>query len=195
MTNEELKKIDATFRASPKTINAHISVMESRDNTCRRALQAIRFECVCGTLRIISTNGRVMIVTETRIDNGGTPDFKFCVHALPKINAKRADIDSGGDAMIAVRDGLLSTGNLLTRITSGQDYPNWSSVMSSSLEPETSWKSLDPKWYALAVRLVGDAHMRPKRVVGSAYSPAYFEAKNETEHNTVVLMPLRTLED
>lgn len=188
MTMEEIKKIDATFDVSISTINAHINLMNSSENTWRSALQQIKFECVRGELRIISTNGLVMLVTETHTTGGETADFEFAVKHLGKVNRKIAWFNGWG-AMFAIKDGLISTGDLIARIVTGDGFPAWRSVIPGSYEPETTWRILCPKRYAFAIKVVGDENMSPKRGHGTEYGPVFFQSEKFGEKNTVAVMP------
>lgn len=188
MTMEEIRKIDATFNVSVGTINAHISLMNSSENIWRSALQQIKFECVGGLLRIISTNGQVMLVTETHTTGGKSSDFEFAVKHLGKVNKKFAMCNSF-EVMFAVKDGLISTGDLIARIGTGDGYPAWRAVIPGSYEPETAWRVLCPKRYAFAIKVVGDENMLPKRGHGTEGGPVFFQSEKLGETNTVAVMP------
>lgn len=188
MTMEEIRKIDATFNVGIGTINAHIDLMNSSENIWRPALQQIKFECVGYKLRIISTNGQVMLMTETLTTGGKTADFEFAVKHLGRVNRKFA-MYNGFEAMFVVKDGLISTGDLIARIGTGDEYPAWRSVIPGSYEPETTWRVLCPKRYAFAIKVVGNENMCPKRGYGTEGGPVFFQSEKLGETNTVAVMP------
>jgi len=191
-------EINATFSVAINTINAHIALAES--NFDSPAVKYVHFEREGDILRIISTNGRVLLLTQTEtICNLPTPaeNFNFDVRGMMKVSAKRAM--TLGDAQVAlftINDGLLQSGDVIAKVTESK-FPEWRKVVTtpSNLEPETAWRSLNPKYYALALKFTDDDNGKAKRKRGEENGPVYFVGESKKgafqEANMAAVMPLR----
>ena len=194
----EAKEITATFEVAMSTINQHVALAASSHGTGRAALEYVHFEIEGDRVHIVSTDGRVMLHTDAR-SNGGIAErsIAFDVRAMPKASAKKAMMGAESDVIFTVKDGVIFSGDIVARVTTGIDYPTWRDVIPvrSRLERETSWKALNPKYCALALKFVGGGgYARPYRVTGAENSPVVFlnTPTDTDELNTAVVMPIRT---
>ena len=192
------KEITATFQVAIPTINHHIALAESNVGGGRPALTYVHFEIENDRVHIVTTNGRVMLHTEVKSGDGFVEaPTTFDVRAMPRITAKKADTTcSKSLALFVVRDGLISTGLILARICVDVGFPKWRQTLPgrACMERETAWRSLDPKYYALAQKFAGrDNYATAHCVQGQTHGPVVFFnlLADEGEMNTAVVMPLR----
>lgn len=188
---EKAKTIDATFSVAINTINAHAALVKTSQRLNYPSLSAILFECQGGTLRIVSTNRKMMIVTEAQLIDG-SPEFSFTVRSLPRVSAKTTDLGGPCRAKFHVAEGLLGSGEILARIQPATQFPAWRRVipMRSNLEPETRWRSLCPKLGAIALKVVGyENYSRPLRAIGSDDGCVFFCGDSEGDANTIAILP------
>lgn len=189
----DTKEIAISFGVMAKTINAHIALAEK--NTDRLSINCVHFECADGVLHIVSTNGRVMLHTTTT-PGDLSASFAFDVRGMVKVNAKRAVV-TDGVAQFAVAGGFLRSGDLIAEIAD-RDFPAWRAVIPqgmAGLERETEWRTIDPRYYVLAVNFVGVDNCRPFRVAGATDGAVIFAGENcdggFQESNMAAVMPLR----
>lgn len=189
----DTKEIATSFGVTAKTINAHIALAEK--STDRPSLNCVHFECADGVLHIVSTNGRVMLHTTTT-PGDLSASFAFDVRGMVKVNAKRALV-TDGVAQFAVTGGFLRSGDLIAEIAD-RGFPAWRAAIPQGmigLESETEWRTIDPKYYALAVNFVGADNCHPFRVAGATDGAVIFAGENCVsgfqEANMAAVMPLR----
>lgn len=189
----DTKEIATSFGVTAKTINAHIALAEK--SVDRPSLNCVHFECADGVLHIVSTNSRVMLHTTTT-PGDLSASFAFDVRGMVKVNAKRALV-TDGVAQFAVTGGFLRSGDLIAEIAD-RGFPAWRAAIPQGmgrLESETEWRTIDPKYYALAVNFVGINNCRPFRVAGTTDGAVIFVGENcgngVEEYNMAAVMPLR----
>ena len=189
----DTKEIATSFSVMAQTINAHIALAEKAAD--RPSCNCVHFECADGVLHIVSTNGKVMLHTTTT-PGDLSASFAFDVRAMVKVNAKRAVV-TDGVAQFAVAGGFLRSGDLIAEIAD-RGFPAWRAAIPQGmdrLESETEWRTLDPKYYALAVNFVGVDNCRPFRVAGATDGAVIFAGENCVsgfqEANMAAVMPLR----
>ena len=192
------KEITATFQVAIPTINHHIALAESNVGGGRPALAYVHFEIENDRVHIVTTDGRVMLHTEVQSGDGLAKEpISFDIRAMPRITAKKAATAATGSiALFVVKDGLISSGDIVARIAVDIGFPKWRATLPgrACLERETAWRSLDPKYYALAQKFAGrDSYATAHCVKGQTYSPVvFFSAPADGgEMNTAVVMPLR----
>ena len=193
------KEINATFQVAIPTINHHIALAESNVGGGRPALVYVHFEIERDRVHIVTTNGRVMLHTEVKSGDGFVDEpIAFDVRAMPRVTPKKAvlTVDESPAALFVVKDGLITSGDILARIAVDVGYPKWRQTLPgrACLERETAWRSLDPKYYALAQKFAGrDNYATAHCVHGQTGGPVVFynTLADEGELNTAVVMPLR----
>lgn len=194
----DAKEITATFKVAIPTINQHIALAESNIGCKRRALAYVHFEIENDRVHIVTSNGCVILHTEVQSYGGIAKEpIAFDVCAMPRITAKKAaTVAKKSIAFFDVKDGLISSGYTVARIAVDVDFPPWRKILPNHacLERETAWRSLNPKYYALAQKFAGrDNYASVHRIQGDAHSPVVFfnTPIGEGELNTAVVMPLR----
>jgi hypothetical protein len=193
------KEITATFQVAIPTINHHIALAESNVGGGRRALAFVHFEVENDRVHIVTTDGRVLLHTEVQSGDGLVKEpIAFDVRAMPRITAKKADVTAGEKSLacFVVKDGIITSGDIMARICVDIGFPKWRQTLPcrACLERETAWRSLDPKYYALAQKFAGrDNYATAHCVQGDAHGPVVFYniLADEGEMNTAVVMPLR----
>lgn len=192
------KEITATFQVAIPTINHHIALAESNVGGSRPALAYVHFEIENDRVHIVTCDGRVLLHTEVQSGDGLVKDpITFDVRAMPRITAKKAMTTAdGSSALFAVQDGLIISGDIVARIAVDVGFPKWRHTLPNRacLERETAWRSLDPKYYALAQKFAGrDNYATAHCVQGDEHGPVvFFNLLADTgELNTAVVMPLR----
>ena len=193
------KEITATFQVAIPTINHHIALAESNVGGGRPALAYVHFEIERDRAHIVTINGHVMLHTEVKSGDGFVEaPTAFDVRAMPRITAKKADISvtESTAALFVVKDGLITSGDIMARIAVDIGFPKWREVLPgrACMERETAWRSLDPKYYALAQKFAGrDNYATAHCIQGDAHGPVVFfnVLADEGELNTAVVMPLR----
>jgi hypothetical protein len=128
---------------------------ESNVGGGRPALAYVHFEIERDRVHIVTTDGRALLHTEVPSSEGLIKaPIAFDVRAMPRITAKKADVTVGGKSLacFVVKDGLITSGDIVARISVDVGFPKWRQTFPSHacLERETAWRSLDPKYYALA---------------------------------------------
>ena len=191
------KEITATFQVAIPTINHHIALAKSNVGSGCPALAYVHFEIENDRVHIVSTNGRVLLHTEVRSDNGVAKEpMAFDVRAMPRITAKEADTTAAKFlALFAVKDGLISTGLIVARIAMDIGFPEWRKALPdhARLERETAWRKLDPKYYALAQKFAGgDDYADAHHVQGQTHGTVVFykTVAEGDEMNTAAVTPL-----
>ena len=197
------KEITATFQVAIPTINHHIALAESNVGGGRPALAYVHFEVENDRVHIVTTDGRALLHTEVPSSEGPSSEglvkapMAFDVRAMPRITAKKACTTATKSiALFVVQDGLITSGDIVARICMDVGYPGWRKTLPGRvcLERETAWRSLDPKYYALAQKFAGrDNYATAHRVRGEAHGPVVFYniLADEGELNTAVVIPLR----
>ena len=192
------KEITATFQVAIPTINHHIALAESNVGGGRPALAYVHFEIENDRVHIVTCDGRVLLHTEVQSGEGLVKEpITFDVRAMPRVTAKKACTTATKSiALFVVKDGLITSGDIVARIAVDAGFPKWRQALPdrARLERETAWRKLDPKYYALAQKFAGgygyvDAH----RVQGDAHGPVVFfnPIAHEDELNTAGVLPLR----
>lgn len=194
------KEITATFQVAIPTINHHIALAESNVGGSRPALAYVHFEIENDRVHIVTCNGCVLLHTEVQSGDGLVKDpITFDVRAMPRVTAKKADVTVGEKSLacFVVKDGLITSGDIMARICVDVGFPKWRQTLPgrACLERETAWRSLDPKYYALAQKFAGrDNYATAHCVQGDEHGPVVFfnTLTDDTgEMNTAVVMPLR----
>ncbi|MBQ1428807.1 MAG: hypothetical protein IIZ06_03985 [Kiritimatiellae bacterium] len=193
------KEITATFQVAIPTINHHVALAESNVGGGRPALAYVHFEIENDRVHIVTTNGRVMLHTEVKSGDGFVEaPITFDVRSMPRVTAKKADasVTESTAAFFVVKDGLITSGDIMARIAVDIAYPKWRQTLPcrACLERETAWRSLDPKYYALAQKFAGrDNYATAHCIQGDAHGPVVFfnTLADGDELNTAVVMPLR----
>ena len=192
------KEITATFQVAIPTINQHIALAESNVGEGRPALAYVHFEIEKDRVHIVTVDGRVMLHTEVQSGDGLAKEpMSFDVRAMPRVTAKKAATGATKSiALFVVEDGLISSGDIVARIAVDISFPKWREILPgrACLERETAWRSLNPKYYALAQKFAGrDSYATAHCVKGQTCSPVvFFSAPADGgELNTAVVMPLR----
>lgn len=197
----EAKEIAAAFKVAIPTINQHIALAKSCVGNVRMALRYVHFEIENDRVHIVTTDGKALLHTEVQsVDGCATKELiAFDVRAMPRITPKIAAMTTNPPAaLFVVKDGLISTGDIVARIAVDINYPLWRKTLPDRecMERETAWRTLDPKYYALAQNFAGCGdYAAAHRVKGQTCSPVVFykEAADEDEQNIAVVMPLREL--
>jgi len=191
-------EITATFQVAIPTINHHIALAESNVGGGRRALAYVHFEIENDRVHIVTTDGRALLHTEVQSGDGLAKEpIAFDVRAMPRITAKKADVTVGEKSLacFVVKDGIITSGDIMARICVDVGFPKWRNVIPgrAELEPETAWRTLDPKYYAIAQKFAGRNNIRrPLCVPRQTGGPVVFrEELEDGEINTAVVIPLR----
>lgn len=192
------KEITATFQVAIPTINQHIALAESNVGGGRTALAYVHFEIENDRVHIVTTDGRALLHTEVKYGEGFVKEpIAFDVRAMPRISKKKACMACNKSlALFFVKDGLISSGDIVARIAIDIGFPKWRETLPgrACLERETAWRSFNPKYYALAQRFAGrDKYATAHRVQGKTHGPVVFydTLADEGELNTAVVTPLR----